>query len=349
MRVASLGRAGGLQAGLEEIGISSFALNAERRSQYPAAVVRLTWWLRRNRIDVVHAHLFEASVVGLLAARAAGTKLRIFTGHHSHEVPLHDRRLFFEVDRFAARTLADVVIAPSQEMRDTFLSVYGCDPRDVVLIEHGLDLRRFDPARVDGASVRAELGLGGKLVFGTMSKHHWVKNLDSLVRAFAALVVTRDDVHLLILGDGDSSAVAGLVSELGLTPYVSILPRRGDVPELLAAMDVFVHPALAESFGFAIVEAMAMAKPVVTTNVGIARDVIEDGVSGIRASGTDPESLTEALTRAIAWRDRWPQLGAEASHRAKAFTAERWVEAHEKLYELRLRVRRDRSSPARGL
>lgn len=347
MQVGSLAPAGGLHKGLEEIGISAFALSAERRTQYPVAVLRLARWLRRNRIDVLHAHLFEASVVGLLAARAARTQLRIFTGHHSHEVPLHNRRLFFEVDRFAARTLADVIVAPSQEMRDTFVTVYGCDPRNVVVIEHGLDLARFDPARVDGAAARAELGLEGKLVFGAISKHHWVKNLDSLVRAFATLVTGRDDLHLLILGAGESAGVRDLVRELDLTRHVSILPRREDVPELLAAMDVFVHPALAESFGFVIVEAMAMARPVVATRVGIARDVIEDGVSGIDVDGTDPESLREAMSRALAWRERWPQLGAEARRRAQAFTAERWVQAHEQLYERRLRDAREGEPPRR--
>jgi glycosyltransferase involved in cell wall biosynthesis len=339
MRVASLRAAGGLQTGLEDIGIPTFALDAERRAQYPATVLRLARWLRRNGIDVLHAHLFEASIVGLLAARAAGTSLGVFTGHHSHEVPLHHRRSLFEVDRFTARRLAHVIVAPSREMGETFVNVYGCDPANVEVIEHGLDLTRFDPRRARGEAVRAELGLDGKLVLGAISKHFWVKNLDALVRAFVSIAATREDTHLVILGIGDSSSLADLVRELGLAGRVSILGRRHDIPDVLAAFDVFVHPALAESFGFAIVEAMAMARPVVATRVGIARDVIEDGVSGISVPGTDPESLREAMTRAIAWRDRWPALGAEARRRAVAFTPERWVRAHELLYETRLRAR----------
>src|SRR5438067_4067775 len=103
MQVASLRASGGLQRGLEEIGIPTFALAAERRVQYPSAVSQLAWWLRRNRIDVLHAHLFEASIVGLLAATAVRVPLGVFTGHHSHEVPLHHRRALLEVDRFVAR------------------------------------------------------------------------------------------------------------------------------------------------------------------------------------------------------------------------------------------------------
>jgi glycosyltransferase involved in cell wall biosynthesis len=115
-----------------------------------------------------------------------------------------------------------------------------------------------------------------------------------------------------------------------------VLAPRRDVPEVLAAFDVFVHPALAESFGLAVVEAMAMRLPVVATPVGIAGDVIEDGISGIRIDGTDAGAVADAMDRALEWRDRWPEMGAEARRRALALTPERWIRAHERLYERRL-------------
>jgi glycosyltransferase involved in cell wall biosynthesis len=336
MQVGSLDRADGLQEGLQEIGIPTFALGAESRWGYPLATLRLAARLRRDKIDVLHTHLFEASLVGLLGAKLARTKVAIFTGHHSHEVPLHQRRLLFEVDRFAARWLADVVISPSREMRDTFIDVYGCPPDHVELVEHGVDLTGLDPDAIDGSEVRAELGLEGKLVFGAISKHFWIKNLDGLVRAFKMIAERNPNAHLVILGRGDSASLAGLVDSLGLSDRVSILAPRLDVPEVLAAFDVFVHSALAESFGLAIVEAMAMRRPVVATPVGIAGEIIEDGVSGIRIPGTDVNSLVDAMSRALEMRDRWPEMGAEARRRALAFTPERWVQAHERLYERRL-------------
>ncbi len=336
MQVASLDDPGGLQTGLKGVGIPTFALGATRRGDYPVTITRLARWLRRNRIDVLHAHLFEASVVGLLAASAARVPLRVFTGHHSHEVPLHQRHALLALDRFMARCLADVIVAPSSEMRDTFVNVYGCPPEHVEVIEHGVDLRRFDPQRADRDATRSELGLTNKLVFGAISKHFWVKNLPALVRAFASVAEARPEAHLVILGLGDSASLSRLVQQLGLSTRVSILARRTDVPQMLSAFDVFIHPALAESFGFAVVEAMAMEKPVLATKVGIARDVIEDGVSGIEIFGTEADALREAMNRAIMWRDRWPTLGAEARRRALRFTPERWVESHERLYENRL-------------
>jgi glycosyltransferase involved in cell wall biosynthesis len=129
-----------------------------------------------------------------------------------------------------------------------------------------------------------------------------------------------------------------LVDELGLTTRVSILAPRRDVPEVLAAFDLFVHPAIAESFGLALVEAMAMQRPVVTTRVGIAREIVEHGVSGIEIAGTDANSIARALTEALDRRDRWTEIAAEARRRALAYTPERWVQAHERLYERRLGV-----------
>ena len=336
MEVGTLDRAGGLQERVREVGIPAFALDCEARRRWPLATLQLARRLRRERIDVLHTHLLEASLVGLFAAKLARTKLAIFTGHHSHEVPLHDKRVLFEVDRFAARRLADVVIAPSGEMRDTFVDLYGCRRDRVELIEHGIDLSGFDPDAASGAGLRAELGLDGKVVFGAISKHFWVKNLDALVRAFGAIAGRSPEAHLVVLGIGDREPLTELARSVGLADRVSVIAPRRDVPDTLAAFDVFVHPALAESFGLAVVEAMAMRRPVVATPVGIAGDVIEDGVSGVRVGGSDVDSLVEAMTRALEWRDRWTEMGEEARRRALTFTPERWVHAHERLYERRL-------------
>ncbi len=88
------------------------------------------------------------------------------------------------------------------------------------MIEHGLDLARFDPERTDGDTMRRESGLEGKLIFGAISKPHWVKNLDALVHAFGPVATDRQDVHLVILGVGNATASRD-VQELGLSDRVS--------------------------------------------------------------------------------------------------------------------------------
>lgn len=108
LHVGSLDSGGRLQNGLRELNIPTLALGAERRSQYPMAVLRLARWLRHRRIDIVQVHLFDASIVGSLAARLARVPVTIFSGHHSHEIPLYKRSLLLKAgDAYPVRSKRD--------------------------------------------------------------------------------------------------------------------------------------------------------------------------------------------------------------------------------------------------
>src|SRR3954452_22064833 len=122
-------------------------------------------------------------------------------------------------------------------MRDTFINVYGCRPDKVQMIEHGVDLTGLDPDATE-TDLRSELGLDGKLVFGAISKHFWIKNLDALVEAFSVIRERNPDAHLVILGRGESASVSATVGRLDLGDHVTILAPRLDVPRVLATFDV---------------------------------------------------------------------------------------------------------------
>jgi glycosyltransferase involved in cell wall biosynthesis len=333
MHVATLEPPGRLHTGMAEHGIPTLSLESTRRSEYPRAAIRLARWLRGNRIDVLQLHLFEASIVGTMAAKLARTPVVVYSGHHSHEVPLHNRRALLEVDRAAAR-LADRVVAPSPQMRRTFIDVHRCTPDRVEFIPHGSDLARFDPGEHDGHAFRAEQGLEGKFVIGAVSRFYWVKNLPALITAFAQLAAGDPSYELVLVGgSGDTTELLAAARANGVDDRVRILTGRTDMPDVLAAFDMFVHPALAESFGYVIIEAMAMQLPVVSTRVGIAEEVITDGLSGVLIDGSDPESVRTAVERMLDLRGRWPEIGSEARQRALQFTPDKWVARHELGYE----------------
>jgi glycosyltransferase involved in cell wall biosynthesis len=335
LSVGSLRGIGPLHERLSREGVRTFALHARTRRDYPAAVVRLARRLHREQVDVLHMHLLEASIVGVAAGKLARTPLVVFTGHHSHEIPFHNRRLLLEVDRSLCR-LSDVAIAPSRQMAQTFIDVYGCPPEQVEVIHHGLDLHRFDPGAHSGDRFRAELGWQSELVLVVLAKHHWIKNVAALLEAFAPFSARHPDARLAILGIGASTETEATVATLGLSETVRVLEPRPNIPEVLAGADLLVHPALAESFGFAVLEAMAMSKPVVTTPVGVAPEVIDDGVSGFLVAGTDPGSLDRALENAVSRRRDWAEIGRAARERALGFSARRWVAEHEECYVQRL-------------
>jgi glycosyltransferase involved in cell wall biosynthesis len=254
------------------------------------------------------------------------------TAHHSHELPFHGRRLLW-TERIAAGPLCDHIIAPSQQVRGTLTRLAHVPAEKIEVVHHGFDLDRLDPGNVDRASVRSELGLDGKLAFGAIGRLYHLKNYPALLRAFDSALANVPEARLVIVGAGDARPLAALADELGIAHRVVICGPRNDVPEVLAALDVFVHPAVAESFGMVIVEAMAMARPVLSTPVGIATEVIAPDATGVLCSSSETRALAAGLEEILALRPRWRELGMAARRRVQGFTATAMAERYLQLYE----------------
>jgi glycosyltransferase involved in cell wall biosynthesis len=329
---ATVEPAGWLQEDAVAHGWKALSLDTTGRQGYPGAIARLTRYLRRERVDVVHTHSLDASIIGLSAARAAGRPAGVVTAHYPHETPLHDRRVLKLADRLTLGGLAKKVVSPSRQMMDTLLERLHVPAKKVEVIEHGFELDRFDPERVDGHQIRSELQLRGRLVIGAVGRFFWVKNQLGLVRAFADVAAEVPEATLLLVGSGDPEPIHRLARDFGIADRVQIAPFQTEIAEVLAAIDLFVHPALAESFGLVIVEAMAMGKPVVSTPVGIAPEVLPDHKAGVLAAGGTPAQLQAALREALAMRRTWADMGAAGRRRAERFTIPRMVKRYEYLY-----------------
>jgi len=342
--VGCVGPAGPLQDDMRSLGVSTFALGACTRAAYPAAIARLAGKLRRRRTDVVQTHLVDGSLVGLAAARLARTPVAVMTAHHSHELPFHGRRLLWP-ERLCTGPLSDHIIAPSLDVLLTLTRVAHVPEHKIEIVHHGFDLERLDPHNVDSARVRRELGLEGKLVFGAIGRLYALKNYGALLEAFASALAEVREARLVIVGAGDAGPLAAQARALGIADRVQLCGPRRDVPEVLAAFDVFVHPAIAESFGMVIVEAMAMARPVLSTPVGIAPEVIVSGETGVLCSSPDPSALARCLREMMALRSSWPAIGASARRRVEGFTAASMASRYSELYARWLAHRRPRAAP----
>jgi glycosyltransferase involved in cell wall biosynthesis len=331
--VASLSPAGPLQDEMRARGLQTFALDCTTRSQYFRAQLRLAARLRRERFDIVQTHLFEASLVGFGAARLARTPLTVFTGHHSHEIPLHRKSTLTWADSLASRRLAHYVIAHCLQMKEIFMEEEGVPAEKIALIPLGFDFTRLIPSATARQRVRTELGLDGKVVFGAIGRLYWVKDYPSLFKAFAALASKAPDTVLLVIGDGpDRDKLKQLARELSLEDRIIFALHRSDIVDVLAAIDVLVHSALAESFGQVIIEAFALSKPVVSTEVGISREIIEDGVNGFLVPVGDTAALQAAFEKILQARDRWEAMGSNGQKRVQQFAMNKIVPAYEAQY-----------------
>ncbi len=331
--VGSLGPGGPLQEDMKEREIRTLALGFKRRTQYPSAVLRLAVWLRRERVDVIQTHLLDASLVGLSAARLAGTPLAVFTLHHSHEIPLHRKKLLRWADCLCSRHLSHRIIAPSAQMKETLIREEGVSEQKIAIIPHGFDLTRWRPSLRARERIRAELGLNGKITFAAVGRLYWIKNYPSLLSAFALIAASRPDVVLLIVGEGqDRTQLQALAKTLSIEHRVIFTGHRSDIVEVLSAVDVFVHASLAESFGQVLVEACALGKPVVSTKVGIACELIEDHVSGFLVPNAHPTALRDGLEAILKERSRWEEMGREGKRRVQRFSAKKIVPTYEAQY-----------------
>jgi len=260
----------------------------------PAAVVRLVRLLRRLRPDVVHSRNWGA-FDAVPAARLAGVRA-VIHGEHGREAADPEGRdgRRNRVRRLLAPLVSQWVTV-SDDLRRWLVERVGIPAARVVTIHNGVDTTRF----VEGDRERAREALGlppASPVVGTVGRLDPVKDHLGLVDAFRRIRARRPDAVLVIAGDGPlRDALRRAVTAAGLGAAVRLLGERADVPRVLAALDVFVLPSLAEGISNTVLEAMACGLPVVATRVGGNPELVEDGVTGRLVAARQPAALSAAV------------------------------------------------------
>ena len=277
-------------------GASYLSLGADSRRHYPGAVVRLARFLRREGVDVLQSHLFDAGVIAVLAARLARTPLLIVTRHHTDQVELLGSPLHVRLDRWMARA-ADGVVAVSNAVRDHLVSKDGVDSTPIEVIYLGFDFDRLRTSEEEGRRVRQELGLDDDFVIGCVAQLFGMKGQSHLIAALPELSERIPDAKLLLVGGGERGALEAQAQKLGVGDRVVFAGHRNDVPACMRAMNVVVHPSLSEAFSQVVIEAMASGTPLVSTDVGGAREVIEDSETGLLIPPADVAAIVAAVLR----------------------------------------------------
>jgi glycosyltransferase involved in cell wall biosynthesis len=211
------------------------------------------------------------------------------------------------------RHLPAAVVFQSQGMMEHYQRLIAYPPERCLLLPNGVDVERFSPA-VSGQRIRQQLGLGQAfpVLVCVARLHLQQKAHDVLLAAFRRVAQEYPEgVLLLCGGGGDEAAIRGLARRWGLERRVYFLGRRDDVPEILAAADIFVLLSRWESDCNAVREAAAAAKPIVTTfNAGTA--YLADGEHALLVPPDDPEAAAQAILRLAAEPQLRARLGAQA-------------------------------------
>ena len=263
------------------------------------AVESLAAHLAAIDADVVHNHMYHAEVIGTQAA------LRVAeTGRPRPFVvgTVHSSRIRSDEDMALLRQLTprmDHLIAVSTSIVRK-IDDEGRHGAPVSLIYNGIDLARYDQM-VPCCTLREEYGLPpeGPLV-GVVARLEQEKGHPTLIDAWPAILASFPDATLLMIGEGSRlDALTAQVRDLGLERSVIFTGRRDDVPEVTKSLDVAVLPSYREAQGLTILEAMALSRPVVASNVGGIPEMIEDGRTGLLVPPHDSTALADAILRLL--------------------------------------------------
>ena len=297
-----------------------------------AAVNALAEHIEAWAIQILHAHMFRAEVVGARAAARVGSRglpKPWVLGH------IHSSRVRSAADQALLRDLdpsIDRLIAVSRAIEAKLRAERPARP-PVSLIPNGVDLERFgvtDVPSAAGARWRAAPRVG------CVARLEPEKGHDTLLRAWGQVLDYVPGARLWVVGEGSllHSLQAELAS-LDLPPEsVVFTGRRDDIPALMASFDVVVLPSRREAQGLAVLEAMASARPIVASRVGGIVEMLEDGISGLLVPPDDAEALGRAIVRLLADRDLATRLGRGGRQVAQArYGVEEMLASISALYE----------------
>lgn len=314
--VASAG--GPLVPALEALGARHLTLPLDTKS--PIGIwrnaARLAAIARAEGIDILHARSRAPAWSALLAARRAGARF-ITTYHGTYNEGFPGKRLYNSV---MAR--GDRVIAISRFIAGVVRDRHGVGEDRLRIIPRGVDEHRFDPAAVAPdrvAALRAAWGVvpGRPVVMLPGRVTRW-KGQGVLVEAMARLP---GDAQALLVGDAGGKAgfreeLQARIAALGLGGRVRLVGHAADVPAALLLADVVVHASTdAEAFGRTVIEAQAMERCVIASDLGGPTETVEEDASGWRVPPGDPVALAAAIARVLAMS---PEQRACAGARARA-------------------------------
>jgi glycosyltransferase involved in cell wall biosynthesis len=286
---------------LESHGVVVHRFKYVGKQSIPGLTFRLFRLIKSNGFDIVHTHLFESSLCGMIAAWLAGVSQRIVTRHHSdfHHV---NSKIAVRCDQLI-NVLATKVVAISQNVKRILIEWEGCNPGKVNLIPHGISLDEFGAGNVSKeriSQIKVKYSISDdKFVVGVVSRFIDWKGLQYIIPAFHKFLESYPD-SLLILANAQgpyTSEVNEFLSSLPPDSYRKVQFEE-DMGALYGSFSCFVHVPItptAEAFGQTYIEAMASRVPMVITVSGVAHDFAVDHSNCLVVPYKDSESITERL------------------------------------------------------
>jgi len=302
----------------------------ERGKFNPFTLLDFLRVVREKKIDIMHLQAYGATTFGRLAGIVAGVPRIVHVHDDASQYPWYQKLADLFLSRFT-----DAAIAVSESVKDACTGKRRI-PRDRLMVMHnGVPLESFRVPRTDEINAeKRRLGIAADhKVIGTVGKLRREKGLEFLLRSGRKTLQAVPKTYFLLVGDGPlRGELEDLTRELEIEDKVIFAGFRQNPSVMLSLMDIYAMPSLTEGSPLALLEAMAMGRPIVASKVGGLKEILDDGETGLLVAPEDSVALAEKLIYLLKNEDKAERLGMRAKEESKKYDLNLYVRRLEELY-----------------
>lgn len=324
----------------DKMGVVSHDINFSR-SPYSIAnitsLIQLINIMKKNKYRLVHVHTPVAALLARLASKITNTKPVLYTAHGFHfynGAPLKNWILYYSMEKLAARWTDGLITMNEEDFEIAHTLPIRINGNIYKVHGVGIDIQKY---RIDDAEIRTKtrhkLNLADDdIMILTVAELNQNKNHIQLIKAIAELRET-GNVYCFIVGEGKlKQYLHDYVKKKNLEKKVIFLGFRKDVPELLAASDIFCMLSYREGLPRAVMEAMAAGKPVVASNIRGNRDLIKDKMNGFLVPVNNIYATETAILKLVKDENLRISMGNEGKKLIKKYSIETVLEEMSLIY-----------------
>lgn len=316
--------------------IPFFPLNMKRQINF-ATVNALSDIIRKHEIDIVHTMGARADFFGRMACRQHSSVTLVCTTAmltENFDVGFLKRLIYTVADKYSTRYVTHF-IAVSKALKKTLVQKRHIADNRISVVYNGVELEQYDPAThaPDNDPAFPDIP-DDHIVVGTIGRLVWQKGFLHFLDAARLIHDQKPDTHFVIVGEGEEEQqLRAKADSLGLAGACTFAGLRHDIPRILAAFDVFAFSSLLEGLPRTIIEAMAMARPIVATNIDGVREQLEHNRTGLIVPPANPTALAAAVLDLLNNREKASALGKAARKDAEEhFDLKHTLTSMESLY-----------------
>jgi glycosyltransferase involved in cell wall biosynthesis len=317
--------------------------SVDMRNRFNLGVIlQLSSLIKSEKIDIVHSQGVRADFFARIASKLASVSSTISTVQMpvgGFDVSLVKKLVYMALNRFS-ECFVDRFVVTSDTLEKTMIEKHGIASQRIVKIYNGVEVDEYCMADEEMVCrrlrFRKESGLGDKVpIIGVIGRLVWQKGFECFIEAIPEVLNKFKHARFLIVGEGVlKDELEARCKKLKLADNIIFTGFRSDIKDILASIDIFVMPSLLEGLPMILLEAMAMAKPIVATDIDGIKEVLVDGEAGLLVPPRNKEALSGTIINLLVNKDKSYQMGMAARKIVKEkFGVDVMVQKVEKVYE----------------